>query len=100
MDRDFTLDKYSSFCEAISVSNYTTFTVEEIIRKKQEVSEPFLILRHDVDRSPKNAYKMAKIESKNGIKATYYFRTIKLATLFLLIRDYQYTISIKKIILS
>ena len=77
MDRDFTLDKYSSLCESISASNYISYTVEEVIDKKQKLVEPFIILRHDVDRSPKNAYKMAKIEKSNGIKATYYFRTVK-----------------------
>jgi hypothetical protein len=35
------------------------------------------IIRHDVDKKPENALKMAEIEHSLGIKATYYFRTTK-----------------------
>lgn len=34
------------------------------------------ILRHDVDRLPKNALTIAKIENELGIKGTYYFRIV------------------------
>lgn len=34
----------------------------------------FAILRHDVDRRPQSAVKMAQLESSLGIKSTYYFR--------------------------
>ncbi|MCF8011600.1 MAG: hypothetical protein K9L17_08870 [Clostridiales bacterium] len=33
-----------------------------------------MIIRHDVDRQPKNALKMAKLENLLGICSTYYFR--------------------------
>ncbi|MHA1753380.1 MAG: hypothetical protein ACTSYZ_13535 [Candidatus Helarchaeota archaeon] len=36
-----------------------------------------IILRHDIDRKPKNALKMAQIEHELGIKASYYFRIVK-----------------------
>ena len=32
------------------------------------------LIRHDVDRKPGNALKMAEIEAQEGIKSTYYFR--------------------------
>lgn len=35
-----------------------------------------VVLRHDVDRKPENALKMAYIEAERGIRSTYYFRTI------------------------
>lgn len=33
-------------------------------------------MRHDVDRKPQNALRMAKLENDLGIKVTYYFRII------------------------
>jgi len=35
-----------------------------------------VILRHDVDRAPKNSLQMAKLEFGKGIKASYFFRTV------------------------
>jgi len=35
-----------------------------------------IILRHDVDRNPQNAFKVANLENKLGIKSTYYFRSV------------------------
>jgi hypothetical protein len=32
------------------------------------------ILRHDVDRKPANALKVARLEAESGLRATYYFR--------------------------
>ena len=40
----------------------------------ENLPEHFIILRHDIDRKPKNALKTAIIENKLGIKASYYFR--------------------------
>ena len=34
-------------------------------------------MRHDVDRKPENALKMAEIERQFGIFGTYYFRSTK-----------------------
>ncbi|HRZ20220.1 MAG TPA: hypothetical protein P5184_01040, partial [Bacteroidales bacterium] len=36
-----------------------------------------VVLRHDIDRLPENALKMAQIEHRKGIRATYFFRTVK-----------------------
>ena len=35
-----------------------------------------VVLRHDVDRMPGNALRFAQLEHGQGIKATYYFRTV------------------------
>ncbi|CAN5396696.1 hypothetical protein BH10BAC5_BH10BAC5_11480 [soil metagenome] len=40
----------------------------------QKLTIPLCLIRHDVDRRPRNALKMAILENKMGIKATYYFR--------------------------
>lgn len=37
-----------------------------------------LVLRHDVDRNPNSALRMARLENAFGIQATYYFRTVSL----------------------
>src|SRR5690606_34263406 len=42
-----------------------------------QLPDRFVLLRHDVDRMPERALETAKIEHELGIKATYYFRTIK-----------------------
>jgi hypothetical protein len=42
-----------------------------------EMDDKIVYIRHDVDRFPNNALKMARIENEMGIKTTYYFRIIK-----------------------
>jgi hypothetical protein len=70
---DFTFAKYKELCETIVESKYTTLTFSQYFSLKN-IPERFIILRHDVDRKPENALKMAKIENSFGITSTYYFR--------------------------
>ncbi len=76
MELDFTLSKYEELCDSIIDSNVAPVTVERYLSDPTLVG-PFLIIRHDVDKMPENALKMAKIENEKGISATYYFRTGK-----------------------
>lgn len=72
---DFTLPKYEKLCRTILHSNYRIFTINDfLIGQKTLRHETSVIMRHDVDRRPSNALRMARIESKLGIKSTYYFR--------------------------
>ena len=71
MTLDFTLEKYRELCKAI-VKNYEPLTVVSYLEDKP--SGKTVIMRHDVDRKPENALKMAELESELGIKSTYYFR--------------------------
>ncbi|NQS88699.1 hypothetical protein HQ584_02780 [Patescibacteria group bacterium] len=72
---DFTQKKYTELCEAIAKSNYRTLTVADFINlKSRELHNYFIILRHDVDRSLKNALKIAKVENSMGLVSSYYFR--------------------------
>ena len=75
---DFTLKTYKTLIESLVEKNYQFLTVEEYFKlffsKSPNLS--LTIMRHDVDRKPLNALRMAKIEHKLGIKATYFFRTI------------------------
>jgi len=36
----------------------------------------FVVLRHDIDRKPRNALAMARLEAAHGVHGTYYVRTI------------------------
>lgn len=68
---DFTLKKYEELCQKIAKSNYRVISLKDYFTGKPK---KFVILRHDVDKSPKNALKMALIESKYDLKSTFYFR--------------------------
>jgi hypothetical protein len=68
--RDFTLEQYRLLCEAFT--GYNVYTVAGYLEEKPQDS--FIILRHDVDRSPLNALRMAALEAEMDISSTYYFR--------------------------
>lgn len=71
---DFTFDKYRELCREIAASDFILLTVHEYLSNKNP--DNCIILRHDVDRKPLQALKMAKIEHEYDIRSTYYFRTI------------------------
>lgn len=66
---DFSLRHYTEVLRYVK-KNYTTGTLKEFekLRKKNQ----FIIFRHDVDLSIDQALNMAILESKNGIKSTYF----------------------------
>jgi hypothetical protein len=72
MVRDFTMAKYGELCRVLLGAGYTPVTVY------QYLTEPpcgrTVVLRHDVDRKPENALKMAELEHALGVTSTYYFR--------------------------
>lgn len=72
---DFTLTKFRKLCDVVESSEYDLLTVEECLSGTDK-SEKFIIFRHDVDRKPEKALKMARIEKEYKIPATYYFRLI------------------------
>jgi len=72
MANDFTLETYESLCQTIS-------SVQEdcrFIHYLENKNDSRIILRHDVDRKPKNALRMAKLEYRIDLKSTYYFRCV------------------------
>ena len=75
MGLDFTLETYQELCETIIKSNYIPLTIEKYLTANK--AGKFIILRHDVDRKPERALKMAQIEKNHGISSTYYFRMTK-----------------------
>ena len=77
MEKDFTHKIYRDFLISLKEHNFQFITVEEYFTLKYNKNRAFIIIRHDVDRRAKSSLKMAKIESSMGVKATYYFRTIR-----------------------
>ncbi len=75
-NRDFTLRKYEKLCEAIINSKYKVATFREFFEQKDE-DDNFILIRHDIDENIRFALDMAKVEYDYGIRASYYFRTIK-----------------------
>jgi len=72
--RDFTLEKYEQLIKTIKENKIAVYGV----KKWQELKPAGgILLRHDVDRKPRNALKVAELEHKLGIVSTYYFRITK-----------------------
>ncbi len=70
---DFTLKAYRNLVENVLNTEHTPATVRSFM--KQEVKgDKIVVLRHDVDRRPNNALKMAELEASMGVQSTYYFR--------------------------
>ena len=72
--RDFTLKAYKVYLKLLAKKYSNIITFDQYF---SAITPPntFCILRHDVDRNPENALKMARIEHDMGICSTYYFRT-------------------------
>lgn len=73
--RDFTLKTYQTLIESLQKAGYRFLTFEEFMTKPTD--DKVVVLRHDVDELALNALKMAKLENKLGVKATYFFRIVK-----------------------
>mgnify|MGYP006292969197 FL=1 len=71
---DFTLSKYRALIHAVISSELPVYSIEAWIRHPGTRG---VIIRHDVDRCPRNALKMAKLEHEHNIHTTYYFRIKK-----------------------
>ena len=70
---DFTLSLYKQLIRSLIKSNYAFQTMEDFFESPEDKC---IIFRHDVDRLPQNALRMAKLENEIGVKATYYFRSV------------------------
>ena len=74
MTKDFTLCKYRELCESLLAFDYSPLTIYGYFEGKL-ASRPVL-MRHDVDRKPANALKIASAEHDLGISSTFYFRHV------------------------
>lgn len=73
---DFTLKTYSRLLEAFQRAGYGFLTFQEFMKASCQTGKT-IVLRHDVDELAGNALKMAALEKRMGIKATYFFRIVK-----------------------
>lgn len=71
---DFTLETYRSLLIALISRGYEFRLFEEF---NPEEKGKISVLRHDVDRLPQNALKMAHVEKELNVRASYHFRAGK-----------------------
>jgi len=71
---EFTTAAYADLLDAIDDAGVETLTVREYLAS-DDLPERFVLLRHDVDRKPGNAERMAEVEAGRDVSATYYCRT-------------------------
>lgn len=71
---DFNISTYLNLLSALKNSDYSFQTFEEFLIKPKNRA---IMLRHDVDLKPLNSLLFAKIQAKEGIQGTYYFRAVK-----------------------
>jgi hypothetical protein len=71
--KEFSIQTYERLLTEIGRAGWKVFTLKEYFEQRQ-TPDAFLILRHDVDRRPGRALRMALAENSRGIRSTYYFR--------------------------
>jgi len=71
---DFTLKTYKKLLQQLLASGYSFQTLKDFVQQPEDKS---VILRHDVDRKPENALRIAEIEQATGINASFYFRIVR-----------------------
>jgi len=62
-------------CVELKKNGYESVTYAEYCSGSRPAK--YVILRHDVDKSPNKALKVGLLENDLGIKASYYFRTVQ-----------------------
>ena len=73
--RDFTISVYKKLLEEYILNGYHLCSYEEYLRDQHRIDR-IVILRHDVDRKPRNAVVTARLEQELGVTGTYYFRAV------------------------
>ncbi len=70
---DFTLNIYRRLLIILQASGYTFQTFAEFSRNPAAQA---VVLRHDIDKLPDNALRMARLEGELGVVGSYYFRIV------------------------
>ena len=71
--QDFTLSAYRTYVEAIKERYPSILRFDEYFSANPK-PPIFCLLKHDVDRRPFHALRMAVVENELGVRSTYYFR--------------------------
>src|SRR5919201_4435704 len=67
--------EYEHFLRSAQENGYSIVSLEDWVADGLPTEgEPTLILRHDVDQHPRSALRMAAIETKLGLRSSWYFR--------------------------
>jgi hypothetical protein len=77
---DFTLTQYAVFLDSLLEYGFSCLRFCDYLNEEKSFdgkNTKIAILRHDVDRLPLNALKMAQLENARGIQGTYYFRIVQ-----------------------
>lgn len=72
--RDFSLKAYQAYLESIAGNGIPFVRYRDFMPLSMK-PERFCLIRHDVDRLPQSALRMARLEADMGVVSTYYFRT-------------------------
>jgi hypothetical protein len=72
--RDFSVKIYKELLKSLRNQNYTFQTFSQFL---EQPKDKVVILRHDVDKFPKNSFVFAKILAQHDIQGTFYFRAVK-----------------------
>jgi hypothetical protein len=68
-------EEYERFLRSAQENGYRIVSLEDwVVKGLGTDGEPTLILRHDVDQHPRSALRMASIETKLGLRSSWYFR--------------------------
>jgi len=73
MSFDYKIDILLDLLKNLSLSYGDVVTIKDHNKEQHGLSK-FALLRHDIDRNPLNALKIARLEHNMGIHGTYYFR--------------------------
>jgi len=71
--KDFTFAAYRLYLKAIQSTYAPILRFNEYLRLGRKPAS-FAMIRHDIDRRPLKALRMAQVENEMGIRSTYYFR--------------------------
>jgi hypothetical protein len=70
----FSLAYYERMLTNIAASGRIVLPVADALALDPAHAAAYCVMRHDVDRVPARAVRMAKLEQEHGIRSTYYFR--------------------------
>jgi len=69
---------YANLLKSLIDKDYKIVPLKQYCNKKNSSDiDRIVIIRHDIDKKPENALELANIESKLGLKTSYYFRMVK-----------------------
>jgi hypothetical protein len=74
---DYTIDIYKQLLKSLKLRYNTIVSFGEYLENwKMKNNVSIMVLRHDVDKRPKNSLKFAEIQASMGIRGSYYFRSV------------------------